>query len=363
MTLQNEPLVSVVTPIYNGESYLAECIESVFAQSYQNWEYILVNNCSTDGTLAVAERYARGEPRMRVVTHAATLPMIVNWNSALHQISPQSQFCKVLHADDWLFPECLTRMVEVALPYPNIGIVSAYRLNEDRVDLDGLPYGDTILDGYTVGRLSLGDEPLYLFGSPTSTLLRADLVRGPQPFYNEAYLHADTDACFRTLLTNDFGFVHQVLTYTRRHNESVTSKVKRLETIQAERLGCYLRYGPHFLEPVAFATGLEHLQQGYYVMLARHLLGGSNQEFWHYHKTNLAALGMPLAWPRLVHPLLLEVGEALLHFRHTLRGLMKRQRTLSTRQAEPQAAPHEAVAQERAVQGIRGQEMQVGQER
>ena len=46
-----QPLVSVVTPVYNGQAYLAECIESVLAQSYSNWQYTVVNNCSTDATL------------------------------------------------------------------------------------------------------------------------------------------------------------------------------------------------------------------------------------------------------------------------------------------------------------------------
>ena len=54
-----EPLVSVATPVYNGERHLAECIESVLAQTYQNWEYIIVNNCSTDRTREIAESYGR----------------------------------------------------------------------------------------------------------------------------------------------------------------------------------------------------------------------------------------------------------------------------------------------------------------
>ena len=51
------PLVSIVTPVYNGEAYLEECIESVLAQTYTHWEYIIVNNCSTDNTLDIARRY------------------------------------------------------------------------------------------------------------------------------------------------------------------------------------------------------------------------------------------------------------------------------------------------------------------
>jgi len=52
------PLVSVVTPAYNGENHLTECSERVWAQTYQNWEYIIVNNCSTDRSLEIARRYA-----------------------------------------------------------------------------------------------------------------------------------------------------------------------------------------------------------------------------------------------------------------------------------------------------------------
>ena len=59
-------LISVVTPVYNGERYLRECIESVLTQSYTNWEYIIVNNASTDHTLAIIEEYARSESRIRI---------------------------------------------------------------------------------------------------------------------------------------------------------------------------------------------------------------------------------------------------------------------------------------------------------
>ncbi|MCB0227477.1 MAG: glycosyltransferase, partial [Anaerolineae bacterium] len=53
-----QPLVSVVTPVYNTDKYLADCIESVLAQSYDNWEYVIINNCSTDRSLEIAQRYA-----------------------------------------------------------------------------------------------------------------------------------------------------------------------------------------------------------------------------------------------------------------------------------------------------------------
>ena len=54
MSLPHGPLVSVLTPVYNGEDYLAECIESILAQTYRNFEYTIVNNCSKDRSLEIA---------------------------------------------------------------------------------------------------------------------------------------------------------------------------------------------------------------------------------------------------------------------------------------------------------------------
>src|SRR5215471_137333 len=67
MANPDQAFVSVVTPFYNTEEYLAEAIESVLAQTHSNFEYILVNNCSTDGSVAIAESYLAREPRLRLL--------------------------------------------------------------------------------------------------------------------------------------------------------------------------------------------------------------------------------------------------------------------------------------------------------
>ena len=56
MSDKNLPFVSVVTPVYNGEKYLNECIECVLSQTYKNFEYIIQNNASTDRTLEIAHK-------------------------------------------------------------------------------------------------------------------------------------------------------------------------------------------------------------------------------------------------------------------------------------------------------------------
>ena len=64
MRSAQQPRVTVVTPFYNTERYLEQCIRSVLAQDYQNFEYILSDNRSTDGSLEIAREYARRDPRI-----------------------------------------------------------------------------------------------------------------------------------------------------------------------------------------------------------------------------------------------------------------------------------------------------------
>jgi cellulose synthase/poly-beta-1,6-N-acetylglucosamine synthase-like glycosyltransferase len=93
MNKYEQPLVSVLTPVYNGEAYLAECIESLLAQTYSNWEYTIVNNCSTDGTLSIDQRYARTDTRIHVWENETLLNLIANHHGAFHLVSAESKYC------------------------------------------------------------------------------------------------------------------------------------------------------------------------------------------------------------------------------------------------------------------------------
>ena len=115
MTLGSQPFVSVVTPFYNTRDYLGECVESVLHQTHQNWEYVLVDNCSTDGSSELAAQYASRFPeRIRLIHTESFLTQVQNYNFALSCISPNSKYCKMVQADDWLFTDCIGRMVEVS---------------------------------------------------------------------------------------------------------------------------------------------------------------------------------------------------------------------------------------------------------
>ena len=295
-----QPLVSVITPVYNGEDYLAECIESVLAQTYQNWDYTIVNNRSTDRTLEIAKSYAARDSRIRVHDNRDFLPIIQNHNHAIRQISAESKYCKVVLADDWLFPECLMKMVALAEAHPSVGLVGAYGLHGDGTHVlwRGLPFPKTVVTGKEVSRLRLL-QGRYVFGAPTATLVRSDFVRKEENFYDEGNLHADSTVCFRILQESDFGFVHQLLTFTRIQGESNTTFSERMNSIQLSFLTELIQYGPSCLDKQEYEERLEARLREYYQVLAEGLLQMRGKNYLEFHKNWLRNLGIPLSWSRL----------------------------------------------------------------
>jgi glycosyltransferase involved in cell wall biosynthesis len=328
-TFRCRPLVSVVTPVYNGAKYLRECIESVLAQTYQEWEYIIVNNCSSDQSLNIAREYERQDPRIHVYDNTQHLPMLRNFNSALRKISPNAKYCKILHADDWLMPECLDRMVSLAEENPNVAIVGSYRLEEDRVTMVGLPYPSHVVSGKKICRATLLGE-LDVFGAPSNLLLRSDEVRQRPEFYEPENLHADTEICFEILHSSDFGFVHQVLTFTRRHNEAATMFSRRVNTYIAGAMACLVKHGPFYLNPGDYKRRLQELMADYYRLLAKSLFHRNGKEIWQYHGKELSRIGYPINRYRVARAWLVVTFAYLIHPFRTIRRLVSRVRESSS---------------------------------
>ena len=297
MNSRQEPLVSVITPFYNTAQYLPECIESVLGQTYSNWEYVLVNNCSTDGSAEIAERYAAMHPtQIRVVRNSHFLSQVQNYNYALQQMSPLSNYCKIVQADDLIFPECLEKMVRLAESDPGIGIVTSYFMRGDRVTGGPIPLRTHVIRGIDVGRWYF-ERGLAVFGSPTTNLFRSSLVRGQAHFYEEGRLHEDVDALFRVLKDWNLGFVHQVLSFERTDNVSISSKIACFASFQLDQFLRVLQYADQFLSPKDARARRIYAERLYLQFLARKWLRCEGKLFFRYHVTGLRTVGYEI--PRL----------------------------------------------------------------
>jgi glycosyltransferase involved in cell wall biosynthesis len=300
--LTSQSLVTVLTPVYNGAPYLAQCIDSVLAQTYGAWEYVLVDNASTDDTPEILRRYAARDARIRIHTNEQFVSVMENHNIAARQVGPASRWCKFVCADDALYPQCLESMVSLAEQHPSVGLVSAYQLQGTQIGLGGLE--DSVAPGREVGRASLLGC-LSVFGGPTAHMIRADFIRGRDPFYEPSNLHADTAACYDVLQTSDLGFVHDVLTYARAHRGSLTFSVsRRLNTYLLGHLKILTTYGPVFLTREEYDQALTQRMDAYYRFLARAILTPGGREIWRYHRDGLGELGLPISRPRLARALL-----------------------------------------------------------
>jgi glycosyltransferase involved in cell wall biosynthesis len=288
------PFVSVVTPFYNTAPYLAACIESVLAQTHSHFEYLLVDNKSTDGSREIAARYAARDPRIRLLDNDAFVGQLANFNGALERIAPESRYVKMVLADDVVFPECLARLVAAGEAHPSAGLVAAFYLYGDRVDGSGIPLAVSCLPGREALRL-IFLAPCFLVGTPTTVLYRAGIVRTRRPFFAPAY-HADTEAAYEILLEHDLAFVHQVLSFVRTDNESISSSVRDFYPIGLDNLIVVERFGRRVLSPEEFDSLRSRARREYYGLLGAMALRFRGRRFWSYHRGGLATLGRDLRW-------------------------------------------------------------------
>lgn len=113
-------LVSVVLPVYNGERYIREAMDSVLAQTYRSWELIVVDDGSTDQSLAISKEYAEKDSRILVVHQEnQKLPKALNRGFSL----AKGEFFSWISADNRYLPEFLEEMVAELQRHPKADMV------------------------------------------------------------------------------------------------------------------------------------------------------------------------------------------------------------------------------------------------
>ena len=111
-------LVSIITPVYNTEKFLPRCLNSILAQSFQDFELILVNDGSKDGSGRICEAYAAVDSRIHVI-HQDNSGVSAARNAALDWVmaNSNSQWILFVDSDDWVHPRILETLLELNLTY------------------------------------------------------------------------------------------------------------------------------------------------------------------------------------------------------------------------------------------------------
>ena len=324
------PPVCVLTPIHNAAPYLAECIESVLAQTYSNWHYILVDNCSSDDSRQIAETYASRDSRIRVIKTGAASSTIASYNFLMRQLSPNAKYCKIIFAEDWIYPGCIEEMVRLAEQHPNVGLVGAYTMDGRAVLWQGPLH--SVNPGRDVCREFLLGGP-YLLGSMSSLLIRSELIPKCEKIFDEEHPHREIGACFEILRRSDYGYIHQVLSFRRQRTRETEPFALEAGTCALGSVVDCLKYGPLFLNASEYQQALRNTRWRYYRILATNLFRRSPQ-FWRFHKDTLAAFGSRMDYKLLALCAILKVAGLLARPLHSVRDAWRWSRVENRRASQ-----------------------------
>jgi glycosyltransferase involved in cell wall biosynthesis len=117
----NTPKVSILIPVYNRKEYIAECIQSALDQTFTDFEIIVVDNASNDGTWEICQQFEAKDQRLRIFRNNINIGPVRNWLACVERA--QGEFGKILFSDDLMFPT----FIEHTLPYlenTEVGFVS-----------------------------------------------------------------------------------------------------------------------------------------------------------------------------------------------------------------------------------------------
>ena len=127
MTHSSTPKVSVCIPVYNGSNYIAESIESVLAQTYEDYQLIVIDNCSTDNTEEIVRNF--DDPRLTYIRNKQNLGLMVNFNRCLELAT--GEYVYIWHHDDVMLPDNLKLKVQLLDEHPDVGFVHSNLINID----------------------------------------------------------------------------------------------------------------------------------------------------------------------------------------------------------------------------------------
>jgi glycosyltransferase involved in cell wall biosynthesis len=208
---QRRPSVSVCLLAYNHEKLIASAIESVLAQTRADFELIVSDDQSRDGTFQVIEACARRDPRIRAVRTPRNLGMAGNANFAVSRAS--APYVALLHHDDLYAPQLLERWLDVAQRHPAVGFVSnAYGFDgDDRIDYHPLAEFN---DGQDVLRRVL--LPGWGCAVRGTALIRTECWNELGGMREEFGMLADVDLWMRLSARWPVGYVREPLIVVRQ---------------------------------------------------------------------------------------------------------------------------------------------------
>jgi len=212
---------------YNREKYIGEAIESVLASTYQNFELIIMDDCSIDRTVKIASDYQKKDKRISVYVNNKNLGQFTNRNKAAGYA--KGKYLKYFDSDDILYSHSLLKMVESMEQFPAAGAgIICY--GNDFIGKTPVLFSsrECYINHYFNGST-------FLAVGPSGTIFRRDVFEKMGRFDENSGILSDTLLMMRIAAIMPVVGLENNLFYWRIHNEQVTEGQKKVFEMLVER--------------------------------------------------------------------------------------------------------------------------------
>lgn len=213
------PRVSVLMPNYNQERYLPEAIQSILVQTFKNFEFIIVDDCSTDNSAEILAFFATKDRRIRVAHNSRNLGRGASRNVAMH-MQPKGEYIAIMDSDDIALPERLERQVKFLDENPDIAVLGAQVLNVDEVNN---PTHEQTTLPTTHGNLAWTLTFSVPFANPV-VMIRANALRSTG-LYDESSAVEDADLWTRLVYHGRFANLPEILLHYRMPSDRLVQRM------------------------------------------------------------------------------------------------------------------------------------------
>jgi glycosyltransferase involved in cell wall biosynthesis len=209
----SDPLISIILPVYNGEKYLSQSIESCLIQTYKNLELIIVDDCSTDNSLAIARSYSKSDERVKIIKNKINKKLPASLN--IGHRAAKGDYITWTSDDNFYQKDAIKKLLQVIL--------------DKKVDI---VYTDNLIindEGILVGQAYVKDIEYLLFYGVIGAcfLYKKEVFERNEGYREDLFLIEDYDFWLRALKHSKFSKVNNPGYYFYRyHKGSLTIRMK-----------------------------------------------------------------------------------------------------------------------------------------
>ncbi|HKC68261.1 MAG TPA: glycosyltransferase family 2 protein [Bacteroidia bacterium] len=229
-------LLSVCIPTYNGGKYIEDCLKSVSEQTYNDFEIIICDDCSTDNTVNIIRKFQEKDKRIKLFENKKNLGLVGNWNRCIELAN--GEWIKYVFQDDFVSKNCLQMVLQADDKKSQMIVCEREYVFEEGIDsvikelYDKSPKLYQFLGNNEVKYVSAKNLALLIrkyfpsnfIGEPTSIMFKKSVVNAVGFFNTQITQLCDIEFCLRVGVNSGFVYVPNKLVSFRVHDKSTSQK-------------------------------------------------------------------------------------------------------------------------------------------